>query len=409
MGWEKHSWMEATGRGWCSSGEFVCTQCVNDYALKTTLCGALDSDQKCTFCRAIGAAPIDILTEAFVNGLWREYEDADDAGVFYESSEGGYQTPGRSWNTWELIDDYSDALVGEGLADRIKEIVHDREWVERNFVWRRRDDVLHDAWGEFSDAVRYRTRYVIWLIEDPNESEMRKAGEVPPGKVLFDIAGIVNELGLIRELPTTTPLWRAQAHEEPTIPGGPTAARLGTAPRAHAKQSNRMSPAGIPMFYGAEEPATAIAEVARRQLDARRYLTLGRFSASTPMKVVDLTNLPSISMFDPCQGHLSRQVNFLHRFVDDLGRKVCPDDEQIDYVPTQIVTEFFLRAYEISAGGMPSVKGIRYPSTAVDGGISLVIDVGNEHCVDLDAVPANESLRLVLDPASVKTCPAKPA
>jgi len=404
MGVAKRAWMEAQERGWDSSDEFVCTDCVDDYALEAAIAVSSDAGEACSFCGAQGAAPIDVLTEAFVDGLWREHEDADE-GVSYNSAEGGYIFLGDHWDSWDLVEHYGEVFVGDGLIDRVQELIHERVWVERDFAWRRRDDVLRDAWGEFSEAVKFRTRYVIWLVKDAEEYMMRGSGEVPPGRVLYDIGSILDELDLIRELPPTTPLWRAQTHTGPALAGGPSASRLGTAPRAHAKQPNRMSPAGIPMFYAAEESATAIAEVTRHVAASKDHVTVGRFGASAPLMVVDFTSLPSyISLFDPERGHLHRQVRFLNEFVADLSRPIAPGDEQVEYVPTQVMTEFFLRVYEQSAEGRPDISGIRYPSAAAPGGISLVLDVDNAHCVERSA-DAPTGLHVVLDTGSIETAP----
>lgn len=397
----KRMWMEAEERGWDSSDEFVCTGCLDDYALEAAVTAAADDQEACSFCGAIGAAPIDVFTEAFMVGIRHEHEDANE-GVSYNSAEGGFIFLGDNWDTYDLVDHYWDVMPGEGLAERMKEILHERTWVERDFAVRRRDTVLRDAWDGFSEAVKYRTRYVLWLVEDP-EDWRNEPGEVPPGRVLYSIGSILDELGLIRELRATTAIWRAQTHRDPELESPVTAGRLGTAPRTHAKQANRMSPAGIPMFYGAEESATAIAEVTRHLAAGKDHVTVGAFTSTEPINVVDFTSLPkSISIFDPDLGHLSRQVEFLNEFVAEMSRPVAPDDEQIDYVPTQIMTEFFLRVYERAAVGRPDIKGIRYPSAAAPGGVALVLDVDHEHCVDT-ASPVPTGLHLVLDAASVAT------
>lgn len=402
MGMAKRAWRESKERGWRSSNERVCENCVEDHALKAAIVAASDQNAECTFCCGLGAAPIDVLTEAFVNGLTREYEDADEH-VSFDSAEGGYIFLGPHWDTWELIDEYADVLTGDRLIDRMRELIPQQVWVERDFAWRRRDDVLRDAWNEFSEAVKYRTRYVIWLVKDAGEDEMRGWGEVPPGKILYDIADILEELGLIRDLDRGTALWRAQVHAGPTLPEGATAKRLGTAPRECAKQSNRMSPTGIPMFYAAESPETAIAESTRHSCSGDKYVTVGEFRASAPIKVVDFTLLPThISVFDPKRGHLSRQVTFLNEFVSQLNRPIALGDEPIEYVPTQVMTEFFLRVYEQSEPSRPSIGGIRYPSAVDSGSVSLVLDVDNAHCVCSEATTEG-GMYLILRQASTAT------
>lgn len=408
VGLVKRMWMEAEERGWNSSDEFVCPACVDDYALEAAIREGSADDQMCSFCGASPAAEIDVLTAAFVDGLWREHEDALE-GVSYDSAEGGYIFLGDNWDTWDLVEHYGDVFVGDGLVERMQELIHDRTWVERDFAWRRRDAALRDAWGAFTHAVKHRTRYVIWIMADETESDRRSEGEVPPGKILYDIANILDELGLIQEIAAGAAFWRAQTHAGPHLSGGATAGRLGTAPIAYAKQPNRMSPAGIPMFYGAEDQATAVAEVTRHMPVGKDHWTMGMFRAPAALTVVDFTSLRPVSMFDPERGHLHRQAAFLQEFVSELSRPIAPGDEHIEYVPTQIMTEFFLRVYETAGSGRPRIDGIRYPSAARPGGVSVVLDVPHERCVDTAPVAgAAGSPFLVLDLSSVETSKSSP-
>lgn len=229
-------------------------------------------------------------------------------------------------------------------------------------------------------------------------------GEVPPGKVLQDIGELLDELDLIRLLPSGRSLWRAQTHQGPEIDGGATASRLGTAPKEFARQPNRMSPAGIPMFYAAEDSSTALAEVAVHADSSEDHATIGEFVPSAPLLVLDFTALADyVSVFDSDRGHLRREINFLNEFVASLRRPIAAGDEAIEYVPTQIMTEYFLRIYETTASERPRIVGIRYPSAVVEGGVSLVLDVNHRHCIDEGSTLAGGDLHLVLRNSSVQT------
>lgn len=399
----KRVWMEAQERGWDFSDAFVCVDCVDDYALAAAISEGSDDDLTCTFCGTSPAAALDVLTEAFVDGLWREHEDAVE-GVSYDSAEGGYIFLGNNWDTWDLVEHYGEVFVGDGLTEQMQKVIHDRTWVDRDFAWRRRDQALRDAWSVFSHAVKHRTRYVIWILPDRDETERRNEGEIPPGQILYDVANMLDELGLIRELPLGTEVWRAQTHAGSKLSEGSTASRLGTAPTSKSKQPNRMSPAGIPLFYGSDDKATAMSEVTRHLPSDKDHWTIGRFEVTSAITVVDFTALRPISVFDPEFGHLNRQAAFLREFVSELSRPIAPSDEHIEYVPTQIITEFFLRVYETVGIGRARIDGIRYPSAARAGGISVVLDIPNERCVD--RVPEGASSAeplLILDSSSVET------
>ena len=388
--------MQQQEQGWNFTNKSVCARCVDDDALKSVLSAAEDSSQTCDFCGQSPAAPFDVLLDTFVNGLRNEYRDADEEGVSWDSREGGYQWWGPMWDTYELVAEFSDVLTGDGLLEAVQEAMNLTIWVEKDFAARRRDVVLSESWDRFCDAVKYETRYVFWLRKDEDAQEMQGAGEVPPALILNEVGRLIERLELLRTLPAGYRFWRARAHNPDGI--SHIAAELGTAPRERAKQANRMSPAGISMFYGAGDETTAVREVALRAQDD--WVTLGMFATSKDCTVVDFTGLrPIPSMFDPEWGSMRRFLLFLHRFRDQLSAPARSTYEQIDYVPTQIVTEYLLRIF----GDGENIDGMLY-SSALTGRVSAVLDVPADRCVEqAPGWQADTQLRLGLISNSVYT------
>lgn len=103
-------------------------------------------------------------------------------------------------------------------------------------------------------------------------------------------------------------------------------------------------------------------------------------------------------MFDPERGGERRPLLFLHQFVKQLSKPARAQFEDIDYVPTQVMTEYLLRIFRKG-----EVDGILNPS-ALMGDVSAVLSVSNEQCVEQAAgwKDATE-LRLGLVPGSVST------
>lgn len=399
MGMAKEMMIEQDEQGWDYSDKFVCPACVRDEHLADAVAAEAADSEHCDFCGAKPAAAMDVLLAAFMVGVRRDYNDADGEGIYWEGREGGYQA--STLDSWDLVDHYGDAFEPR-VAEEVRASLHEQTWVERNYAWRRRDDVLRDAWDAFSDAVKYETRYVIWIVESEDaQLEARHAGEVPVGEILHEIGQFLQILGVVRELPAGATLWRAQTHSTRTLQPAPSAGRLGTAPREYAKQPNRMSPAGIPMFYGAMEARTALEEVRRHNDGGDRYVTLGEFTLSESIRVVDFTRLPEIpSVFHPQLGEYHREIAFLHEFVGALSRPVKPGDEAIDYVPTQVVTEFFLRI--LAPAGGSAIKGLVYASAVHDGGKSNVLDIPHDHCVAVGEPRPASGACLVLTPSTVQ-------
>ena len=162
-------------------------------------------------------------------------------------------------------------------------------------------------------------------------------------------------------------------------------------------KANRMSPAGIPMFYGAVDADTAITEVTCASDDT--HVTWYQFELTSALRVVDLTRLPpEPSMFDPELGSMRRQIRFLNMFVQQLSDRVEPDHEQIDYVPTQIVTEYLLHVHD----GGERVRGLIYESSLADGAC-VALDVPNAHCIDPNTPTAFNSPHLQLVADSIRS------
>lgn len=262
-----------------------------------------------------------------------------------------------------------------------------------------RDEALMASWLSFCNIIRHRVRHVFWKRPDAVDRSGLGPGEIPPADILREIGAIIAQLEIVRTVAPGTELWRARWHppHEPVV----SAKALGTIPEALSTRSNRMSPAGIPMFYAATTPETARAEAAAVAAMPHATLTLGAFTVNRPATIVDFTELPPVpGSLDPAVGHLSQCMAFLHDFVDDLARAARPEFAEIDYVPTQVVTEFLLHAWEYAE----PIDGIAYRSTQHDGQC-VVLNVKSEHCLDRadHSGDADGPLTLTLAPETLRS------
>ena len=140
-----------------------------------------------------------------------------------------------------------------------------------------------------------------------------------------------------------------------------------------------MSPAGIPMFYGAFDEKTVRAEL-YDPTKRSQIITVGIFETARHFKVVDLTRLPDLpSLFDTNNRHKRAALRFLEGFVRDLSAPIIKDgQEHIEYVPSQIVTEYFRKVFRTVRG--EPVHGLIYQSSRKDMGRCCVLFFENEHC-----------------------------
>ena len=133
-----------------------------------------------------------------------------------------------------------------------------------------------------------------------------------------------------------------------------------------------MSPAGIVMMYASEDERTCLVET----LDGPGKYTVARFKTRRDALILDLsTELDVPSFFSEIPDGLEYdprpRMIFLQQVARDISKPVTGDHAiHIDYVPTQVVTEY-LRTVEMVSG--KNIDGIRYKSSRGNGKRSLVL------------------------------------
>lgn len=157
------------------------------------------------------------------------------------------------------------------------------------------------------------------------------------------------------------------------------------------------------MFYGAFDEETALLETYVKREEEPAKATIATFETAKPMRVVNLTKLPAIpSIFDSDKRWMRPGATFLRAFVKDISQPIEKDGrEHIEYVPTQIVTEYFRRIYADEDG--EAVRGILYPSARNDGGVSCVLFFENANCCDRQELKEGQHQWLVLDEIATRT------
>jgi len=143
--------------------------------------------------------------------------------------------------------------------------------------------------------------------------------------------------------------------------------QLGPPPSAEAR-AGRMNARGISVFYGANDPLVALAEV---RPPAGCTVSVARFLIIRPIKLPNLTALRDAmtegSIFDP--HHLDRlqRAAFLRQLSDRITMPVVPDDEELGYLVTQAIADFLAAANE------PKIDGIVFPSVQAKGAARNIV------------------------------------
>jgi hypothetical protein len=375
MGWAKEQMIIEQDRGWSSIDKQVCAGCISDDDLRQVIQDAPE-DEPCSYCGQQPSAPVDTLMEAIDAGIRSEWSVAADSNLYWDGREGGYQGVDVS-DSYDLIHDLGISENEELIQDLVDAYVAQAtEWVRTDF-WRvDRATMWLDAWQAFSNVVKHESRFVFLL--DPKAQQDYGDDYIPPGRFLERLGELVAELRLIRRLPAGTEFYRARVHD-PTVavklPEG-----LAAPMRGQARFANRMSPVGIPMFYGASDRETCLAELGYAPPQTNEACTAGVFKTAREFSVLDLTKIPPVpGMFEPNEELAAQRPTlvFLQGFQRDISKPIVKDDRaHVEYVPTQIVTEFFRRVSK-DENGEP-VRGILYPSAQRAGGTACVLFFENE-------------------------------
>lgn len=381
MGMAKRQMEEDEERGWSSVGQkWCCADHVEDDALEALIAENATSTE-CSYCDREEAKPfaaeVDLIVERIGTSLPFEWGGADNEGVGWE---GGYV--GKTFDTWDLITEGLEfPLINSELIADVVSALPEIAWVQRNYYELSPGERLRFGWTEFGRIVKHRRRYFF-----SDHSPERRRGPFPdrdwiaPGEMLSAIGDAVAEANLVHELDAGTELYRARTHASGEKPQG--ASQLGAPPAELVLSSSRMSPAGVSMFYAAFDPTTAMDEARSANPDGDD-LTLARFELLEPLRVVDLSRRPDVpSLFDVERRGFRPGLGFLRHFVTEIARPFVHDKAiHIEYVPTQIVTEWF--ATKFSTAGA-AIDGLLYQSSRSLGGINAAIFVDSHGCCDLD-------------------------
>ncbi|HEY0392781.1 MAG TPA: HEPN-associated N-terminal domain-containing protein [Solirubrobacterales bacterium] len=357
---------------------YVCDECFSDYALIAYV-KEHATENECDFCgrkedRPI-AAPADDVVGLIMESIRTEWTDPVEE-LAYDSAEGGYQ--GHQIEFDQVLYEVGEPIAGDEFREALiaATIGYTIQWCKADYGAPFEDEAMAYDWSDLVDHVKFQSRYFF----STQVREGREAGQHGSAvDILTDIKTFAEAAGLFRTISAGGRFWRARASEAAGAFGTPD--ELGTPPPEVALSSNRMSPAGIPAFYGAEDPDTAIEEIRTVPVpELGAYWSAGEFALSGACLVLDLATMPDPPSIFDSERALRRPLYFLSDFATDISKPLgARGREHIDYVPTQVVAEFLRLSFVSELG---PVAGVRYRSARHDGGTCVVLFIPNEDCVD---------------------------
>ena len=376
MGLAKSRFIEEQEQGWTFfRNKFACPACFQDKDIRVFI-QEIATEKECSYCDSLAtdepiAADMNEIMELIMDGIRLEWGDPNDEGMPWDSGEGGWL--GSVFDTDEILEKIGFRTMDEKVYSDICGAIRNNQWCQRHVFHLLPPQELISDWKLFSDVVMYKTRFVFYKME--GDSNRLYVGQEPvPSHLILDTLGkLTREMGLVTGIPSGTEFFRARVHTENEECS--TIGKLGPPPVSRARFSNRMSPAGIPMFYGSADKLTAVKEVS---YDVRlpAVATVGTFVTLKEIKVLDLTKVhPEPGLFDRAKHGIRPACIFLNAFVDDLTKPVKKDGrEHVEYVPSQVVTEYFRHIFRDN-DKLP-IHGILFPSAVKEGGTSCVFFFG---------------------------------
>ncbi|WP_157732475.1 HEPN-associated N-terminal domain-containing protein [Cellulomonas sp. PSBB021] len=353
----------------------ICLKHITDEYLARSL---TPSELTCTLCSASAddgvpiAVPMDDVVEEIRDAINFFYTDAEEVLPYgKDAAELWDAAPDTSDVVDELCGGAFDDLVVERLwGQMVNALGRDRQWTR---VWSDAEaDDLDHGWEQFSDTVKHESRMVIVTGDASGREGTPARGSASYLSHLLPY--VDGDLGLVRTLPAGTTVHRGRLVETANDIAW-TAKELGPAPRGRAT-ANRMSPAGVSMFYASGSVDTAVAEIAGHGV--KPYALIGAFVSTRPLDVLDLMAVPSYPpVFDKSRRAEVRARSFLGSFKYLVTKPVIPDGRvHVEYVPTQVVTEYLRWAPK------RRIDGICIPSEPGDGKPTYVFFFGPEDFIE---------------------------
>lgn len=359
------------------SSEFVCDKCFSDEDVQDHVLGMAER-KKCDFCGRVGkepiAVPLDDVADYIADRICSYYDDPANAGLPYESAEGGYQ--GVTYITLEIFDEMGldfPRRGGERLRDELAAKMPHELWCDAEPFRLSEHERLRYSWESFCDLIKHKLRFFFTQEVRGDDAEI-----FSPSEILQRIFSYAENVSAFVTLPKGTSVFRAryQANGETFA----TAGGLGPPPVEVAVQTNRMSPPGIVMTYVADDRRTALAETASEP----GTFAVGEFTTERDAIILDLTHLPQApgvfaEIPDSMEYDPRPRLIFLRLLSEEISRPIARDNRvHVEYVPTQVITEYLRTA--VTVGGK-KVDGIRYRSSRHGVGTAIVLFVDRDNVV----------------------------
>lgn len=332
-----------------NTSEKICNNHINDTFIKQFISKNSFFDI-CSYCnRKSKVIDLSEILEIIIDGINYLYEDPVNSRYINDGNLHGYDGDTIYFN--EIWDELNIVINDTNLSNHIFEYLNNTSLYCRKNEFNSKEEDLKNLWDHFKDIVKYKARFVFHFKDTFSDLFLSD-----PIDILNQVQDAIIKFNLFKDLPLNTKLYRCRQHDSNTIIKD--CKDLASAPLIYAKTNGRMNPAGISMFYASENKDLTIKEVVEFSDNKKPYYSTGIFSTKETLKLIDLTNIPNYpSIFDKSMNDYIEIILFLKSFIEDITKPYHHDESIIEYIPTQIITEY------IRFNPKLNVQGIIYPSS----------------------------------------------
>lgn len=345
--------------------EFLCSHHIKDdfiknYIFKKGIKG------KCDYCECNRkVVELSEVLKLIVVGIDYYYEDPANSRYLNRDSTYGYD--GNIMPFEEMLYNLNLEIDDSQLYEDISNYLNNDSLYCLKDEYTSESEYYHETWNNLKEIVKTKARYVFHY-----DKQFSSFNSADPIEVLNKVQHSILHFNLFREIPTTEKLYRCRQHVNKNEIDD-LGINIASNPTENCKTNNRMSPAGISMFYCSPYKHVCVNEVVNFDNNNKPFYTTAYFHSKDNLKLVDLTILPEIpSAFDEKNNWQIETLFFLKDFINDISKPIDENDAIIDYVPTQIVTEY------IRYNPKLKVDGLIYPSSTDNSKENYVLFMDHE-------------------------------
>ncbi|MEC3574854.1 RES domain-containing protein [Bacillus thuringiensis] len=318
---------------------YCCDKCFKDeYVIELIKSKRVVGDE-CNYCgsKGVSVAKVSDLLDMF-NNLFTYFVKSEPEKYIYMDGmptiEEAYGTGENLWDLlreeWDVFSDITDENLLYDILNANKD-VEKEGIISANTMFYTAMDVsdhfnVGDWWNDLADSLKHKNRFFPQI-----SSCSRKNDD------LLDYLGMLF-LSISTTVGENDKFYRARIGEYAK------STELEAPPEEKILKSGRANPVGIRVLYTAIDEETAVAEV-RPWKSAK--VTIASVKPKEPLKLVDLSKvsdrmdkiLKSPFSVENIYNELTA-LNVLSNLDKALSKPVSPDTSELDYIPSQYLTEY---------------------------------------------------------------------